>query len=37
MHWTIAGADPIVALRWAEASSQWEATCRSQHNQTGAA
>jgi hypothetical protein len=34
MHWTISGADAIIALRCAEASSQWEAT---RHNQTPAA
>jgi hypothetical protein len=48
MHWTINGADSIIALRcaeassqWeatcAEASSQWEATCADRHNQAGAA
>jgi hypothetical protein len=37
MHWTVNGADSIIALRCAEASSQWEATCRNHHNQTGAA
>ncbi len=37
MHWTVAGADSIIALRCAEASSQWEAICRNRHNQTGAA
>jgi len=37
MHWTVAGADAIIALRCAEASSQWEATSRDRHNQTGAA
>jgi hypothetical protein len=37
MHWTIAGADPIITLRCAEASSQWETVCRNRHNQTGAA
>ncbi len=37
MHWTIAGADAIIALRCTEASSQWEAICRNRHNQTGAA
>jgi hypothetical protein len=26
MHWTVNGADSIIALRTAEASSQWEAT-----------
>jgi hypothetical protein len=37
MHWTVAGADSIIALRCAEASSQWEAICNHRHNQTGAA
>jgi hypothetical protein len=37
MHWTVPGADSIIALRCAEASSQWEAICGDQHNQTGAA
>jgi hypothetical protein len=37
MHWTVAGADSIITLRCAEASSQWEAICRNRHNQTGAA
>jgi len=37
MHWTIAGADPIITLRCAEASSQWETVCRNRNNQTGAA
>jgi hypothetical protein len=32
-----AGADSIIALRCAEASSQWEATYRTQHNPTPAA
>jgi hypothetical protein len=27
MHWTVNGADAIIALRCAEASSQWEAIC----------
>ena len=34
MHWTIPGADAIIALRCADASSQWEAT---RHNQAPAA
>jgi hypothetical protein len=34
MHWTVNGADSIIALRCAEASEQWEAT---RHNQTPAA
>jgi hypothetical protein len=37
MHWSIAGADPIITLRCALASSQWEIVCRNRHNQTGAA
>jgi hypothetical protein len=37
MHWTVTGADPIIALRCAEASSQQEAVCNHRHNQTGAA
>ena len=37
MHWTVNGADSIVTLRCAQASSQWEAICRNRHNQTGAA
>jgi hypothetical protein len=37
MHWSIAGADPIITLRCAEASSQWETVCVNRHNQTGAA
>jgi hypothetical protein len=37
MHWTVPGADAIIALRCAEASSQWEAICHDRHNQTGAA
>jgi hypothetical protein len=36
MHWTVSGADAIIALRCAEASN-WEATCHNQHNQTPAA
>ena len=37
MHWTVNGADSIITLRCAEASSQWEAICSHRHNQTGAA
>jgi hypothetical protein len=37
MHWTVNGADSIIALRCAEASSQREATCDNRHNQTPAA
>jgi len=34
MHWTVAGADSIITLRCAEASSQWEAICNKPHTQT---
>jgi hypothetical protein len=37
MHWTVAGADSIIALRCTEASRQWEAICSHRHNQAGAA
>jgi hypothetical protein len=37
MHWTVAGADAIIALRCREASSTWEAICSHRHNQTPAA
>jgi hypothetical protein len=37
MHWTVPGADSIIALRCAQASSQREATSRARHNQTSAA
>ena len=37
MHWTVNGADAIIALRCAEASSQWEAICNHRNNQTRAA
>ena len=37
MHWTVNGADSIIALRCAQASSQREAICSHRHNQTGAA
>jgi hypothetical protein len=37
MHWSVSGADSIITLRCAQASSQWEAICRNRHNQTGAA
>jgi hypothetical protein len=37
MHWTVAGADSIITLRCAEASSQRETICSNRHNQTGAA
>ena len=34
MHWTVSGADSIIALRCREASSQWEAICNTPHTQT---
>jgi hypothetical protein len=34
MHWTVGGADAIIALRCREASSTWEAICNSHHTQT---
>jgi hypothetical protein len=34
MHWTVAGADSIIALRCREASSTWETVCNSPHTQT---
>ena len=34
MHWTVNGADAIIALRCAEASSQWETICKTPHTQT---
>jgi hypothetical protein len=38
MHWTVAGADSIIALRCGQASNQWEAAHRNhRHNQTAAA
>jgi len=37
MHWTVNGADSIITLRCAEASSQREAVCNNRYNQTGAA
>jgi hypothetical protein len=37
MHWTVAGAGAIAALRCREASSQWETVCHAPHNQTNAA
>jgi hypothetical protein len=37
MHWTVPGADAIISLRCAEASSQREATCHHRDNQTPAA
>ncbi len=34
MHWTVNGADAIIALRCQQASSQWEAICNTPHTQT---
>jgi hypothetical protein len=34
MHWTVNGADAIIALRCREASSTWEAICNTAHTQT---
>ncbi len=34
MHWTVNGADAIIALRCKEASSTWEAICNTPHTQT---
>jgi len=34
MHWTLNGADAIIALRCREASSTWEAICNTPHTQT---
>ena len=34
MHWTVSGADAIIALRCREASSQWEAICNTHDTQT---
>jgi hypothetical protein len=34
MHWTVRGADAIIALRCQEASSQWEAICNTPRTQT---
>jgi hypothetical protein len=34
MHWTVSGADAIIALRCQEASSTWEAICNTPHTQT---
>jgi hypothetical protein len=34
MHWTVNGADAIIALRCREASSQWEAICNTPRTQT---
>ena len=37
MHWTLSGADAIIALRCREASRTWEAICNTQDTQTGTA
>ena len=37
MHWTVPGADAIIALRSQEASSTWEAICNTPHTQTSTA
>ena len=37
MHWTVNGADSIITLRCAQATSQQEALYDHRHNQTGAA
>jgi hypothetical protein len=34
MHWTVSGADAIIALRCREASSTWETICNSPRTQT---
>jgi hypothetical protein len=34
MHWTVSGADAIIALRCREASATWEAICDTRHTQT---
>ena len=34
MHWTVAGADSIIALRCREATSTWEAICNTPNTQT---
>ena len=34
MHWTLPGADAIIALRCREASSHWEAVCNTPDSQT---
>ena len=34
MHWTVSGADAIIALRCREASSTWETVCNSPRTQT---
>ena len=34
MHWTVNGADAIIALRCGEASRTWETVCNTPHTQT---
>ncbi len=34
MHWTLSGADAVIALRCQEASSTWEAICSKPDTQT---
>jgi len=34
MHWTVSGADAIIALRCREASATWETICSTRHTQT---
>ena len=34
MHWTVGGADAIIALRCREASSTWETICNKHRTQT---
>jgi hypothetical protein len=34
MHWTVNGADAIIALRCHDASRTWETVCNTQHTQT---
>lgn len=34
MHWTVPGADAIIALRCQQASSTWETICNTPHTQT---
>jgi hypothetical protein len=34
MHWTVGGADAILALRCQQASNTWETVCNSPHTQT---
>ena len=34
MHWTVGGADAIIALRCQRGQQQWEAICNTPHTQT---